>query len=153
MRRCWQARPTAVNLAWAVDRVAGVPRGVAAVDRVAVALAEARAIEAEEDGRERRDRRVTAPICSRDATAVVTHCNTGALAAPGAGRRWPSIAELARAGASSEVLATESRPLLQGARLTVYELARLEHPARADRRLGGRWADRRRRGRRGDPRL
>ena len=59
------------------------------------------------------------------ARRILTHCNTGALAAPGSGTALGVIAELARRGSLYGVLATESRPLLQGARLTVYELARL----------------------------
>ena len=58
----------------------------------------------------------------------MTHCNTGALAAPGRGTALAVIAELADRGSLEEVLATESRPLLQGARLTVYELERLDIP-------------------------
>jgi methylthioribose-1-phosphate isomerase len=56
---------------------------------------------------------------------VLTHCNTGALAAPGLGTALAVIAELATRGTLESVLACEARPLLQGARLTVYELARL----------------------------
>src|SRR6202041_392952 len=57
-----------------------------------------------------------------------THCNTGALAAPGRGTALSVVAELAARGRLELVIATESRPLLQGARLTVYELARLGIP-------------------------
>ena len=59
---------------------------------------------------------------------ILTHCNTGALAAPGRGTALSVVAELAARGELVEVLATESRPLLQGARLTVYELRRLGIP-------------------------
>jgi methylthioribose-1-phosphate isomerase len=58
------------------------------------------------------------------ARRILTHCNTGALAAPGRGTALAVIAELAERGSLEGVLATESRPLLQGARLTAYELAR-----------------------------
>jgi methylthioribose-1-phosphate isomerase len=59
---------------------------------------------------------------------VLTHCNTGALAAPGRGTALAVIAELHDRGELTEVIATESRPLLQGARLTVYELGKLGVP-------------------------
>jgi methylthioribose-1-phosphate isomerase len=59
---------------------------------------------------------------------ILTHCNTGALAAPGRGTALAVVAELAERGGLSKVIATESRPLLQGARLTVYELSRLGIP-------------------------
>jgi len=118
------ARPTAVNLARAVDRVADAARSAPAADRAAVALAQARAIEAEEEAASDAIARNGADLL-RDARRIMTHCNTGALAAPGRGTALAVIAELADRGGLEEVLATESRPLLQGARLTVYELEHL----------------------------
>jgi methylthioribose-1-phosphate isomerase len=128
------ARPTAVNLAWAVDRVyAAVTR-----DGPGAALPEARAIEAQE-------RAASAAMASAGADLltgvrrVLTHCNTGALAAPGAGTALGVLAELWQRGGLEGVIATESRPLLQGARLTVYELARLgiEHELIVDSAAAG----------------
>jgi methylthioribose-1-phosphate isomerase len=128
------ARPTAVNLSYAVDRVVravDVARaaGGATADPHAAALAEARAIEAEE-------RAASDAIAAHGADfldgagarRILTHCNTGALAAPGRGTALAVIAELADRGRLERVLATESRPLLQGARLTTYELAKLGIP-------------------------
>jgi methylthioribose-1-phosphate isomerase len=117
------ARPTAVNLAWAVDRVRaanpdGDPR---------VALVQARAIEAEEQASSDAIAAHGADLL-KDARRVMTHCNTGALAAPGRGTALAVIAELAARGSLELAIATESRPLLQGARLTVYELGRLGIP-------------------------
>jgi methylthioribose-1-phosphate isomerase len=118
-----QARPTAVNLSAAVDRVHEAA-SAADADRPAAALSEARAIEAEEEA-------ASGAIAAHGADLLVgvrrilTHCNTGALAAPGRGTALAVIAELAARGTLEHVLATESRPLLQGARLTAYELARL----------------------------
>jgi methylthioribose-1-phosphate isomerase len=128
------ARPTAVNLAWAVDRVyAAVKR-----DGAAAALPEARAIEEAE-------RAASAAMASAGADLltgvrrILTHCNTGALAAPGAGTALGVVSELWRRGGLEGVIATESRPLLQGARLTVYELARLgiEHELIVDAAAAG----------------
>ena len=117
------ARPTAVNLAWAVDRVrAADPTG-----DPQLALAEARAIEAEEQAASDAIAAHGADLL-RDARRVMTHCNTGALAAPGRGTALAVIAELAGRGTLELAIATESRPLLQGARLTVYELNRLGIP-------------------------
>jgi methylthioribose-1-phosphate isomerase len=124
------ARPTAVNLVHAVERVrAAVVAARAAGDlddpgTAAVALAEARALHAEEEA-------ASDAIASHGADLlagrrrILTHCNTGALAAPGRGTALAVIAELADRGELELVLAAESRPLLQGARLTVYELGRL----------------------------
>ncbi len=117
------ARPTAVNLAWAVERV----KAAASDGDPAAALSEARAIEASE-------RKASAAIAAHGADflagarRVMTHCNTGALAAPGRGTALGVIAELAARGSLDLALPTETRPLLQGARLTVYELSRLGIP-------------------------
>jgi methylthioribose-1-phosphate isomerase len=118
------ARPTAVNLARAVDRVTAAARSVPTADRAAIALTEARAIEAEEEAASEAMARHGAELL-RNVKRIMTHCNTGALAAPGRGTALAVIAELADRGGLDEVLATESRPLLQGARLTVYELEHL----------------------------
>jgi methylthioribose-1-phosphate isomerase len=134
-------RPTAVNLAYAVDRVADAAAAhEGGPERVAAALREARAIERQE-------------IAASDALAahgadllsglhvrrVLTHCNTGALAAPGRGTALAAIAELHARGELDLVLAAETRPLLQGARLTAYELARLgiEHAVIVDGAAAG----------------
>lgn len=111
------ARPTAVNLAYAVDRVS------AASD----ALVEAQAIEREEAAASDAIAAHGADYLA-GAKTILTHCNTGALAAPGRGTALAVIAELADRGELSKVIATESRPLLQGARLTAYELGHLKIP-------------------------
>jgi methylthioribose-1-phosphate isomerase len=118
------ARPTAVNLAWAVDRVEAAARKAAPGKMAAAALAEAIAIHASEE-QASAAMAVHGADLLRDARRVMTHCNTGALAAPGRGTALGVVAELAHRGELQSVTATESRPLLQGARLTVYELSRL----------------------------
>ena len=121
------SRPTAVNLFKAIDRV---QRAVAAdprVDRARAALEEAQRIHAEEEGSSDAIAAHGADLLA-GARRILTHCNTGALAAPGRGTALAVIAELAVRGQLKSVIATESRPLLQGARLTVYELAKLEIP-------------------------
>lgn len=121
------ARPTAANLAWAVTRVRAAAAGVAIGERAAAAHAEARAIHAAE--RAASDALATAGAdLLAGVRRVMTHCNSGALAAPGRGTGLAVIAELAARGGLENVIATETRPLLQGARLTIYELARLGIP-------------------------
>jgi methylthioribose-1-phosphate isomerase len=119
------ARPTAVNLAYAVDRVHAAATGQD--DLAAAALDEARAIESQEQSASDKMAAAGAELLS-GARRVLTHCNTGALAAPGRGTALAVIAELAVRDGVDTVFATESRPLLQGARLTVWELRRLEVP-------------------------
>jgi methylthioribose-1-phosphate isomerase len=120
------ARPTAVNLRVAVDRVHEAASSAGA-DRRAAALGAARAIEAEEEAASDAIAAYGADLLAA-ARRILTHCNTGALAAPGRGTALAVVAEKAQRGTLDSVLATESRPLLQGARLTTYELSRLKIP-------------------------
>lgn len=118
------ARPTAVNLAHAVARVRAAALHATPGRQAAAALDEAQAIDAEEQAASAELARHGAQLLS-GARRILTHCNTGMLAAPGRGTALAVIAELAQRGSLELVLATESRPLLQGARLTVWELVRL----------------------------
>ncbi len=121
------ARPTAVNLAYAVDRVAGAALASGPGEEASAALREAEAIEAEETAASDSMADFGADLLA-GTRVVMTHCNTGALAAPGRGTALAVIAELRGRGSLRSVLVTETRPLLQGARLTTYELARLGIP-------------------------
>jgi methylthioribose-1-phosphate isomerase len=118
------ARPTAVNLFAAIDRVQRAVGAAPAQNAAGIALTEAKLIEAEEEAASDAIATHGADLLA-DAPRILTHCNTGALAAPGRGTALAVIAELAIRGRLEKVIATESRPLLQGARLTVYELSRL----------------------------
>jgi methylthioribose-1-phosphate isomerase len=121
------ARPTAVNLARAVERVRRASLAAGVEQMGAAALAEAIRIQREEEAASEAIALAGADLLGRSG-AVLTHCNTGALAAPGRGTALAVIAELARREVLKAVIVTETRPLLQGARLTAYELARLEIP-------------------------
>lgn len=123
-------RPTAVNLAWALDRMlAALDGAVDAAPRAAldVLQAEAEAIRAED-----------AAMCTalgahglellRDGVRVLTHCNAGALATAGIGTALAPIYAAHERGWRVEVFADETRPLLQGARLTAWELSRVGIP-------------------------
>jgi methylthioribose-1-phosphate isomerase len=122
------ARPTAVNLAWAVERVRAAALAAGPVSMAAAARAEAEAIHAEEDAASAAIARYGADLLA-GARRVLTICNTGALAAGGAGTALAVILELhRRAPDGVRVLACETRPLLQGARLTAWELARAGVP-------------------------
>ncbi len=118
------ARPTAVNLAWAVDRVMTrirqeKPQGIEAV--LSLLWSEAEAIHEE-------DRRLCQAIGEHGATLIpdhgriLTHCNTGALATGGIGTALGVIYTAHQQGKQVHVFADETRPLLQGARLTAWEL-------------------------------
>ncbi len=144
------SRPTAVNLFWALERmrqvtdtwVAGVerseppasgatggsatprPQPPGTTDFAEALLAEARAIHDEDRqmclaiGRHGADLLADLP----EGAGILTHCNAGALATGGDGTALSIIFELARRGQRPHVYADETRPLLQGARLTAWEL-------------------------------
>lgn len=120
VERVRDARPTAVNLAWGVDRVR--PHMVSGVEAV---LTEAHRIVAEDTAANRELSRHGADWvlahCDRRPLRVVTHCNTGALATTGWGTAFGVIRDLAERGHIELVYVDETRPLLQGARLTAYE--------------------------------
>ncbi len=126
--RLRDARPTAANLAWAVDRVAAAALAAGEDERAAAAEREARAIEAEDVAASRAlAARGAELLAGLGVRRVYTHCNTGALAASGHGTALAVIRALAALG-PVEVLAGETRPLLQGARLTAWELDRAGLP-------------------------
>ncbi len=116
------ARPTAVNLAWAVDRVLAAALAAPPGRYAAAAQAEAEAIHAAEDAASAAIALQGADLLA-GATRILTHCNTGALACGGTGSALAIAVELA-ARDDVTVLACETRPLLQGARLTIWELRR-----------------------------
>jgi methylthioribose-1-phosphate isomerase len=120
------ARPTAVNLAWAVERVRAAALGAGISTMAAAARAEAQRIHAEEDAASVAIARHGAEVLA-DARRILTICNTGALAAGGAGTALAVILERHRRD-GVHVLACETRPLLQGARLTAWELQRAGVP-------------------------
>jgi methylthioribose-1-phosphate isomerase len=121
------ARPTAVNLAWAVERVRAAALAAGPATMAGAARAEAQRIHAEEDAASVAIARHGADLLS-GARRILTICNTGALAAGGEGTALAVIRELHRRDASVRVLACETRPLLQGARLTTWELGRAGVP-------------------------
>jgi methylthioribose-1-phosphate isomerase len=121
------ARPTAVNLAWAVDRVLAAALAAAPAERALTARAEAEAIHAGEDAASTAIALRGADLLA-GARRILTHCNAGALACAGTGGSALAVAfELAQRGEIA-VLACETRPLLQGARLTIWELRRAGVP-------------------------
>jgi S-methyl-5-thioribose-1-phosphate isomerase len=122
------ARPTAVNLARGARRAAArLPDGPDAV------LAEALAVRDEEIANSAamaaRGADLLTDLCG-PAPRLLTHCNTGGLAAVTGGTALGVVVELHRRGALAGVIASETRPLLQGARLTAWELGRAGVPFR-----------------------
>ena len=130
-----QARPTAVNLGWGVRRALESYRAAADGDGsvsiqnkgATAALTEARAIAAE-------DAAASAAMAVHGLTLVppgariLTHCNTGSLVSAGGGTAFAVILAAHRAGRLAQLWIDETRPLLQGARLTAWEAGRAGMP-------------------------
>ncbi len=127
--RIVRARPTAVNLAWAVDRVVRAaratsgspPDALAAMRREATDILDADRAMCDAIGRH-------GLAFVRDGATVLTHCNAGALATAGIGTALAPVYAAYAAGRRVRVVANETRPLLQGSRLTAWELQRAGIP-------------------------
>jgi methylthioribose-1-phosphate isomerase len=117
-----ESRPTAVNLGWALDRMRSDPTAV-----------RARAIHLDEVERCRRMGAHTAALFS-PGTRALTHCNAGGLATGGYGSAVGALVSAWEGGVLEQVYVDETRPLLQGSRLTAWELesAGIPHTVNVD---------------------
>ena len=123
------ARPTAVNLRWAVDRMMSVTSRCHSVAELRQNLeAEAVAIHQEDVAGNRLMGALGAELLPKEG-AVLTHCNAGALATGGYGTALGVIRAAWEKRKGLKVLVTETRPFLQGARLTAWELTQMGIPA------------------------
>ncbi len=123
-RKLIATRPTAVNLKWAVDRMGGVLEQNLTLDAASLfrrIRAEAIAIYDEDLATNRALGRHGATLLGSP-TTVLTHCNAGALATAGYGTALGVVRAACEAGKKVRVFADETRPFLQGARLTAWEL-------------------------------
>jgi methylthioribose-1-phosphate isomerase len=122
MQRLAESRPTAVNLFWALARMRARFAGLSG-DPVPALLAEAQAILDEDVAANRRMGELGAALLN-DTRGVLTHCNTGSLATGGYGTALGVIRSAWAARRIQSVYADETRPWLQGSRLTAWELVR-----------------------------
>jgi methylthioribose-1-phosphate isomerase len=130
MEQLAASRPTAVNLFWALDRMRQVLNGCASLDAaVAATLDAARAMLEADIAANRRIGALGAALIE-PGRAVLTHCNTGSLATGGFGTALGVIRSAWADGRITEVFADETRPWLQGARLTAWELVHDGIPVR-----------------------
>jgi methylthioribose-1-phosphate isomerase len=121
-------RPTAKNLFRALERMQQAAEAVDAIERIKAALVdESVKIHAEEAEATESLSRLGAELI-QDGSTMLTHCNTGPLATSGYGTALGVIKMAKEQGKNIRVLATETRPLLQGARLTTWELKRANIP-------------------------
>jgi len=125
------ARPTAVNLAWAVEKIRKhLPEGRDAVLAAAHKLASEDKQSSTDMGNIGADWLIK-KLGNKPMT-LLTHCNTGSLATTGTGTALGVIKELHKRGNVKEVYADETRPLLQGSRLTAWELMKSDIPYRIE---------------------
>ena len=125
-----ESRPTAINLFWALKRMRGIWQGSKADANAIIAaklLAEAHEIMAE-DIRINRKMGDYGAVLIADGSTVMTHCNAGALATAGHGTALGVIRSARDAGKRISVIACETRPFLQGARLTAWEMVQENIP-------------------------
>jgi methylthioribose-1-phosphate isomerase len=121
-----KTRPTAVNLFWAIDRMQRLYASIRHLDIEVIRerlVAEAQAVRKEDIAINEAIGRHGAPLIP-DGKTVLTHCNAGALATAGFGTALGVIRAAVQAGKKIDVFADETRPFLQGARLTAWELQR-----------------------------
>lgn len=121
-------RPTAYNLFWALNRIwrrvkEGVEKGVGVDELRRMVVEEAKKIYFEDIETNKRIGEIGAKLVE-DGDTILTHCNAGALATAGLGTALAIIRHAVAEGKRIRVIATETRPLLQGARLTVWELVK-----------------------------
>lgn len=124
------SRPTAVNLFWGLQRMRKVWEGVATQTQQQIAqrlLAEAHEIHAE-DIRINKAMGANGAALLKDGARVLTHCNAGALATAGWGTALGVFRSAVEAGKRISVIADETRPFLQGARLTAWEMVQESIP-------------------------
>lgn len=125
LERIGEARPTAVNLRWAVEQMRTVWREAGDVDAPALLplfIAKAQQMQADDVAICRKLGQFGGRLLN-DGDTVLTHCNAGALATAGYGTALGVIRGAVDAGKHISVIADETRPFLQGARLTAWELA------------------------------
>ena len=119
-----RTRPTAVNLFWGIDRVLARARAAASAKEAREAVrAEVKAMEDEDVAVNRKLGSAGAGLI-RDGDTILTQCNAGALATVGYGTALGVVRAAVEQGKLVKVLVPETRPALQGARLTAFELAR-----------------------------
>ncbi|MBI5753329.1 MAG: S-methyl-5-thioribose-1-phosphate isomerase [Hydrogenophilales bacterium] len=125
-----ESRPTAVNLFWALERMRGVWASMGTAEPLQIAgrlLQEAHEISAE-DIRINRAMGDFGAALLKDGARVLTHCNAGALATAGWGTALGVIRSAKAQGKQVSVIADETRPFLQGARLTAWEMVQENIP-------------------------
>ena len=118
----FETRPTAVNLAWGLDKIMQVANQADTVDEIRNDVIEASKKMAEDDIQSNMSMGKIGSELFDDNDTIMTHCNAGALATVGYGTALGVIRATKESGKNIKVIATETRPIQQGSRLTAFEL-------------------------------
>ena len=118
----FETRPTAVNLSWGLDKIMQVAKNTENVDEIRKSVVEAAKLMAEDDIKINMSIGKNGSILFDDNDTIMTHCNAGALATVGYGTALGVIRATKESGKNIKVIATETRPIQQGSRLTAFEL-------------------------------
>src|SRR5579885_179625 len=118
----FETRPTAINLAWGLERIMNVARTAKTVSEIRDAVVKEAKITAEEDIQINMRMGKNGSTLFDNNDTIMTHCNAGALATVGYGTALGVIRATKDSGKNIKVIATETRPVMQGSRLTAFEL-------------------------------
>ena len=118
----FETRPTAVNLSWGLDKIMQIAKNAENVDEIRKSVVDAAKRMADEDIQINMTMGKNGSELFNDNDTIMTHCNAGALATVGYGTALGVIRATKDSGKNIKVIATETRPIQQGSRLTAFEL-------------------------------
>ena len=118
----FQTRPTAVNLTWGLEKIMRVAKNAGTVDEIRKSVIDAAKLMANEDIQTNKSMGKNGSELFNDNDTIMTHCNAGALATVAYGTALGVIRATNESGKKIKVIATETRPVQQGSRLTAFEL-------------------------------
>jgi methylthioribose-1-phosphate isomerase len=118
----FETRPTAVNLAWGLEKIMSVAESGETVDQIRTSVIETAKQMAEDDVQINMSIGKNGSELFNESDTIMTHCNAGALATVGYGTALGVIRATKESGKNIKVIATETRPIQQGSRLTAFEL-------------------------------
>jgi len=118
----FETRPTAVNLGWGLDRIMKIANAGISVDQIKESVISEAKKMAEDDIKINKTMGKNGSVLFDDNDTIMTHCNAGALATVAYGTALGVIRAIKESGKNIKVIATETRPVQQGSRLTAFEL-------------------------------
>jgi len=118
----FETRPTAVNLAWGLNKMMNVAKNCQNINEIKESIVEAATTLAEDDVKINKAMGKNGAVLFDNNDTIMTHCNAGALATVAYGTALGVVRAIKESGKNIKVIATETRPVMQGSRLTTFEL-------------------------------